>query len=331
MSKLLEVTDLVQSFDMTPDFLDKIKYKNGHFLMENKIVHAVNGVSFSIDHGEVFSLVGESGCGKSTTARTVIRLLEPKSGRIVFDGVDITHMSPKALLPIRKQMQMIFQDPYASLNPRMKIADILAEPMMFHGFASSKADAYEKANVLLQKVGLSSEQAKRYPHQFSGGQRQRIGIARALAMEPKMIICDEPVSALDVSIQAQILNIMMDLKDEFGFSYLFIAHDLSVVRHISDVVGVMYLGYIVEKAQKKDMFDSPMHPYTQALFSAAPTIDETNIDDAIELQGEIPSPIHLPSGCPFHNRCPRASKLCSEEMPTLKTIAPGHEVACHLY
>ena len=330
MSKLLEVKNLVQEFDLTADFLDKLKFKNGRVVMESRVVHAVNGVSFDVNEGEVFSLVGESGCGKSTTARTVIKLLEPKSGQVIFGGQDITHLSPKEMLPVRRQMQMIFQDPFASLNPRMKVKDILAEPMLFHKLASGRKEAYAKAVHLLERVGLSAEQADRYPHQFSGGQRQRIGIARALAMEPKLIICDEPVSALDVSIQAQILNIMMDLKDEFGFSYLFIAHDLSVVRHISDALGVMYLGFIVEKASKRDLFARPLHPYTQALFSAAPTIDERNIEESKELQGEIPSPIHLPSGCPFHNRCPQATERCAKELPALREAEPGHLVACHL-
>ena len=232
--------------------------------------------------------------------------------------------------PIRREMQMIFQDPYASLNPRQKIMEILTEPMLFHKLCSSKAEAEEKAIHLLERVGLSSEQANRYPHQFSGGQRQRIGIARALAVEPKFIIADEPVSALDVSIQAQILNILMDLKDEFHFSYLFIAHDLSVVKHISDSLGVMYLGTIVERAPKKLLFSNPVHPYTKALFSAAPTIDEGSIAESQELCGEIPSPIHLPSGCPFHDRCPVACPDCAREKPELKEVEPGHFAACHL-
>ena len=219
---------------------------------------------------------------------------------------------------------------YASLNPRQKIMEILTEPMLFHKLCSSKAEAEEKAIHLLERVGLSSEQANRYPHQFSGGQRQRIGIARALAVEPKFIIADEPVSALDVSIQAQILNILMDLKDEFHFSYLFIAHDLSVVKHISDSLGVMYLGTIVERAPKKLLFSNPVHPYTKALFSAAPTIDEGSIAESQELRGEIPSPIHLPSGCPFHDRCPVACPDCARELPELKEVEPGHFAACHL-
>ena len=258
MSKILQVENLVQEFNLTKDFLDKVKFKNGHFSLENRVVHAVNNVSFDGEEGEVFSLVGESGCGKSTTARTIIKLIEPKSGKIIFDGRDITRLKPQEMRPIRREMQMIFQDPYASLNPRQKIMEILTDPMLFHKLCSSKAEAQEKAIHLLERVGLSSEQANRYPHQFSGGQRQRIGIARALAVEPKFIIADEPVSALDVSIQAQILNILMDLKDEFHFSYLFIAHDLSVVKHISDSLGVMYLGTIVERAPKRLLFSNPV-------------------------------------------------------------------------
>lgn len=330
MSQILQVEDLIQEFDLTQDLLDRIKFKHGHFSVEQQVVHAVNHVSFDIQEGEVFSLVGESGCGKSTTARTVIRLQEPKSGRIVFDGKDITHMKLKDLRPIRRQMQMIFQDPYASLNPRQKVLDILTEPILFHKLAASRAEAEEKAVYLLERVGLNPEQANRYPHQFSGGQRQRIGIARALAVEPKFIIADEPVSALDVSIQAQILNILMDLKDEFGLSYLFIAHDLSVVKHISDRLGVMYLGTIVERAPKRKLFQMPLHPYTKALFSAAPTIDETSISQSQELKGEIPSPIHLPSGCLFHDRCPMARPECAQIMPQLREVEPEHFVACHL-
>ena len=330
MSKILQVEHLVQEFDLTQDLLDRVRFKDGRFTMERPVVHAVNDVSFDVETGEVFSLVGESGCGKSTTARTVIRLHEPRSGRILFEGRDITHIPQQDLRAFRRQIQMIFQDPYASLNPRQKILEILTEPILFHGLALGRAAAEEKAVYLLERVGLSAEQAKRYPHQFSGGQRQRIGIARALAVEPKFIIADEPVSALDVSIQAQILNILMDLKDEFRFSYLFIAHDLSVVKHISDSLGVMYLGTIVERASKRALFSNPVHPYTKALFSAAPTIDENNINQSQELKGEIPSPIHLPSGCLFHDRCPMAEPECASAVPALREVEQGHFVACHL-
>lgn len=273
MSKILQVEHLVQEFNLTKDFLDKVKFKKGRFSLENQVVHAVNDVSFDVEQGEVFSLVGESGCGKSTTARTVIKLIEPKAGKITFDGRDITRLKPQEMRPVRREMQMIFQDPYASLNPRQKVMEILTEPMLFHKLCTSKAEAEEKAVNLLERVGLSSEQANRYPHQFSGGQRQRIGIARALAVEPKFIIADEPVSALDVSIQAQILNILMDLKDEFHFSYLFIAHDLSVVRFISDRIAVIHKGKLVELAESEQLFAHPLHPYTRALLSAIPMPD----------------------------------------------------------
>lgn len=259
---ILEVNGIEQSFDLNRGFLDKLKIRNGRLVKQEKIVHAVNGVSFSVAEGEVFSLVGESGCGKSTTAKIVVRLLQPGKGQVIFNGVDITHLTPQEMLPHRKQIQMIFQDPYASLNPRKSVLDIISEPMLFHRTADNKADATEKTMHILEKVGIRSEQASRYPHQFSGGQRQRIGIARALAVEPRFIVADEPVSALDVSIQAQILNLLMDLQSEFNFSYLFIAHDLAVVKHISDKVGVMYLGKIVEKGGKGDIFVNPKHPYT---------------------------------------------------------------------
>ena len=329
MSKILQVENLVQEFNLTKDFLDKVKFKNGHFSLENRVVHAVNNVSFDVEEGEVFSLVGESGCGKSTTARTIIKLIEPKSGKIVFDGRDITRLKPQEMRPIRREMQMIFQDPYASLNPRQKIMEILTEPMLFHKLCSSKAEAEEKAIHLLERVGLSSEQANRYPHQFSGGQRQRIGIARALAVEPKFIIADEPVSALDVSIQAQILNILMDLKDEFHFSYLFIAHDLSVVKHISDSLGVMYLGTIVERAPKKLLFSNPVHPYTKALISAIPLPKYNAPDNQIILKGEITSPINVTKSCRFAPRCIYAKPECFNQEPALEEVEPGHFVKCH--
>jgi oligopeptide/dipeptide ABC transporter ATP-binding protein len=318
---LLEVSNLVQSFAQPRGILDRLAGK------PQKVVHAVNGVSFAVRRGEVFSLVGESGCGKSTTARTIVRLLEPKSGSIVFDGEDISKFSAPEMMPVRKKMQMIFQDPYASLNPRQRIKDIIMEPMVFHGIAAGKEEAHEKMFRLLDIVGFRPEQADRYPHQFSGGQRQRIGIARALSVNPAFIVADEPVSALDVSIQAQVLNLMMDLRDEFNLSYLFIAHDLSVVRHVTERVGIMYLGFIVEQGDCDAIFENPMHPYTKALLAAAPTLDR--IVAAEPLKGDVPSPINLPPGCPFANRCPQRRELCTTTRPELREHS-GRIVACHL-
>ena len=331
MSKILQVENLVQEFNLTKDFLDKVKFKNGHFSLENRVVHAVNNVSFDVEEGEVFSLVGESGCGKSTTARTIIKLIEPKSGKIIFDGRDITRLKPQEMRPIRREMQMIFQDPYASLNPRQKIMEILTEPMLFHKLCSSKAEAEEKAIHLLERVGLSSEQANRYPHQFSGGQRQRIGIARALAVEPSLIIADEPVSALDVSIQAQVLNLLNELKHDLDLTYIFVAHDLSVVEYISDRVGVMYLGNFVEVGEKEKIYSNPMHPYTQALLSAVPVPDPTAKRERILLEGSIPSAHKPPTGCKFHTRCPKCMECCKTQAPERYEVDDGHYVYCHLY
>ena len=312
---LLEVTGLKQYFPVSRKFT----------------VKAVEDVSFYINPGETYGLVGESGSGKTTIGRALIRLYDPTAGQITFDGMDISgKMSRQTEARLRSDMQMIFQDPMACLNPRQKVADIIAQGLDIHHRYHSQKERTEMVADILHKVGLAPEHANRYPHQFSGGQRQRIGIARALAVEPKFIIADEPVSALDVSIQAQILNILMDLKDEFHFSYLFIAHDLSVVKHISDSLGVMYLGTIVERAPKRLLFSNPVHPYTKALFSSAPTIDEGSIAESQELRGEIPSPIHLPSGCPFHDRCPMACPDCAREVPELKEVEPGHFAACHL-
>ncbi|MTI47110.1 ABC transporter ATP-binding protein [Sporosalibacterium faouarense] len=331
MEKILSVNNLEQKFDLNRGILDKIKFRNGRFIKEERIVNAVNDISFDIKQREVFSLVGESGCGKSTTARTIIKLIEPKGGTVKFKGNNITNISGNEMLKYRKKMQMIFQDPYASLNPRQKVIDILVEPMLFHKVANNLQEAREKALDILEKVGLRPEQATRYPHQFSGGQRQRIGIARALAVEPEFIIADEPVSALDVSIQAQILNLLMELKDEFNFSYLFIAHDLSVVKHISDNLGVMYLGKIVEKGSKEHIFNNSLHPYTKALFSAIPRLSGTNLRKSKGIEGEIPSPISLPSGCFFHERCPYMKPICREVMPEEKEVEKDHFVLCHLY
>ena len=344
---LIEVKNVCQEFHLTKGLLQSLRFEKGKLVKEDKVVHAVNDVSFEIKKGEVFSLVGESGCGKSTTARTVIRLLEPTSGQVLYKGKDISHLGPNELLPYRKSMQMIFQDPYASLNPRQRVADIIMEPLLFHGIAKTKEEARERCMSILARVGLRPEQAGRYPHQFSGGQRQRIGIARALAVNPEFIIADEPVSALDVSIQAQILNLLMDLKDEFsiraqvlnllnqlkasrGLTYLFIAHDLSVVRHISDRLGVMYLGSIVEMGDKHTLFTNPVHPYTKVLFAAVPTVGEKPLVQGIDAKGEIPSPVNLPKGCYFSDRCPYATDRCRQEKPVLREVEPGHMAACHL-
>ncbi len=331
MNAMLEVSNLKQEFHLTKTFLDSLKVKNNRIVREKKIVHAVNNINFSVKHGETFSLVGESGCGKSTTARTVIKILEPKAGKIVFDGTDITSFSRKQILPFRKKMQMIFQDPYASLNPRERVIDIVTAPMRLHKMAENHEDALAQGIEILRRVGIREEQISRFPHQFSGGQRQRIGIARALAVRPSFIVADEPVSALDVSIQAQILNLMMDLQEEFHFSYLFIAHDLSVVRHISNDIGVMYLGRIVEMGSKKQIFEHPKHPYTEALLSSTPRITGDNLINSKPLEGEIPSPVDLPGGCYFHERCPYRKPICNEVLPEEKEVEPGHKVSCHLY
>ena len=320
---LLEVSDLVQSFAQPRGILDRLAGK------PQKVVHAVNGVSFAVRRGEVFSLVGESGCGKSTTARTIVRLLEPKSGSIVFDGEDISKFSASEMMPVRKKMQMIFQDPYASLNPRMTVGDIVMEPMTIHSLHAPK-ERSDRARELLRVVGLNSEHANRYPHEFSGGQRQRIGIARSLAASPEFIVCDEPISALDVSIQAQIVNTLEDLQKEFGLTYLFIAHDLSMVKHISDRIAVMYLGTMVEIAGSNELYTRPLHPYTEALLSAIPIPDPDRADarKRIPLEGEIPNPIDPPSGCKFHTRCRYAEPRCREVVPELTDRGNGHFSAC---
>ncbi len=294
-------------------------------------LRAVDGVTLEVMPGETLGLVGESGCGKSTLGRSMLRLYEPTSGKIEFDGRDITHLSERELRPFRREMQIIFQDPYSSLNPRMTVRAAIAEPLRVHGISRSKADEEERIASLLDRVGLRPEHMRRYPHEFSGGQRQRIGIARALAVSPRFIVADEPVSALDVSIQAQIVNLLGDLQQELGLSYLFIAHDLHVVEYVSRRVAVMYLGRVVELADSESIYESPRHPYTQALLSAAPEPDPTLRKRRILLEGDVPSPLDPPSGCAFHPRCPIAEKgLCDVKAPELRTLAPGHQVACHL-
>jgi oligopeptide transport system ATP-binding protein len=319
---LLEVRNLVKHFPVG----------GGLFGGRAGLVRAVDDVSFSIHRGETLGLVGESGCGKTTTGRCVLQLERPTSGEVLFEGRDLTTVGPAELRAVRRHIQVIFQDPYSSLNPRMTVGQIIAEPLAVHNIVTSAAARRARVRDLLAKVGLLPQHDGRYPHQLSGGQRQRVGVARALALEPKLIICDEPVSALDVSIQAQIINLLEDLQSEFGLTYLFIAHDLAVVRHISDRIAVMYLGKIVELADRKTLYDDPRHPYTRALLSAVP-IPDPELEarrERVILGGEVPSPLNPPSGCVFHPRCPIAVDRCRQVVPELREIKPGHWAACLL-
>ena len=315
MTALLEVQNLVK-----------------HFIAGRGIVRAVDGVTFSIERGETLGLVGESGCGKTTTGRCILQLERPTSGAVLFEGRDLTTLSEAELRPVRRKVQVIFQDPYSSLNPRMTVGQMIAEPITVHNIVSGAAARAARVKDLLARVGLLPAHAQRYPHEMSGGQRQRVGIARALAMEPALIVCDEPVSALDVSIQAQIINLLEDLQSEFGLTYLFIAHDLAVVRHISDRIAVMYLGKIAEMSDRKSIYDDPRHPYTRALLSAVPIPDpELEMKrERIVLGGEVPSPLNPPAGCVFHPRCPIAVERCRHDVPLLRDLSPGHVAACHL-
>ena len=300
----------------------------GGFLGKKKVVHAVDDVSFTVGKGETFGLVGESGCGKSTIGRTILRLHEPTSGQILLEGKDITRENMR---PYRKRMQIVFQDPYASLDPRMTVGDIVAEPLDIYEAYENKAERQAKVLELLGLVGLNSEHMNRYPHEFSGGQRQRVSIARAMALHPDFMVCDEPISALDVSIQAQVINMLMELQQKLGMAYLFIAHDLNVVRHISNRVGVMYLGSLVEVCESGSLYRNPMHPYTQALLSAIPIPDPevSRSKKRVVLQGDVPSPINPPKGCKFHTRCPYATDICRQQRPETVTVEPGHTCACH--
>lgn len=320
MNPLLEVKGLKKYFPI----------RAGIFGKPQGYVKAVDNVSFSVQEGETLGIVGESGCGKSTTGRTILRLTEPTGGEVVFQGQNLSALKVDAIRKIRRDMQIVFQDPYASLNPRMTIGSILEEPLKIHGLAAG-AERKQRVKELLEIVGLTEYHYDRYPHEFSGGQRQRIGIARALITKPKLIVADEPVSALDVSIQSQILNLMKDLQEQFKLTYMFISHDLSVVRHISDRVGVMYLGRLVELAPKMMLYENPLHPYTQALLSAVPHPNPRENRERIILSGDVPSPANPPTGCAFHTRCGACMEICKTEMPELKQTLDGHWVACHIY
>jgi oligopeptide transport system ATP-binding protein len=324
MEDILKVEDLQIHFPVM---------KGVVFKKQVATVKAVDGVSFSVKRGETLGVVGESGCGKSTTGLALMHMLETTGGRIMFEGQDVTSFNRSQVKQFRRRVQMVYQDPYGSLNPRMKVKDIIGEPLEVHGLAKDRAQYDKRVAELLRMVGLLPDMAERYAHEFSGGQRQRIGIARALALEPSLIVCDEPVSALDVSIQAQVINIFKDLQKRLGLTYVFIAHDLAVVRHISDRIAVMYLGRVVEIASRDDLYRNPKHPYTQALLSAVPEadVDAEHQKKRIVLKGEIPSPLRVPSGCRFHTRCPAAIDKCRTQDPAMSQHGEGHAVACHLY
>jgi len=320
---ILEVQDLKMYFPVGSGFLSR---------KPTGYVKAVDGVSFTVKRGETLGLVGESGCGKTTTGRAILQLYKPTGGKVIFEGRELNNLSSKEMRGMRREMQVIFQDPYSSLNPRMTAGNIIGEPLIVHGLVKGKEEYREKVADLLQNVGLNPYMADRFPHEFSGGQRQRIGVARALSVSPKFIVADEPVSALDVSIQAQIINLLEDLQEQFNLTYLFIAHDLSVVRHISDRVGVMYLGHMVEMAERNEIYRNPQHPYTKALLSAVPIPDPV-LDaqrERVLLTGEVPSPLNPPSGCVFHPRCPVANDSCPAHIPELREVEPEHHAACLL-
>jgi len=328
MSKLLTINQVYKRFPLTHGVLEELRFKQGKFVREAEAVHAINGVTLDVEQGETLCIVGESGCGKSTVARVVMGLLQPTAGDVYYQGQRIDHLDNKALLPYRKKMQMIFQNPYASLNPRMTINQTLQEPVKLHNPTLSKADIEQKVQDVMASVGIDPGWGVRLPHEFSGGQRQRISIARALAVDPEFIVADEPISALDVSIQAQVLNLMTEAQQQRGLTYLFITHDLSVVEHFGTRVAVMYLGTVCELALTKALFNKPRHPYTQALLSAIPKLDDDR-PEPIRLQGEVPTPVNLPSGCVFHGRCPYVNERCKTEIPLLQPVDDGTLVACH--
>lgn len=325
---LLQIKNLVKYFDISGGLLDQLHFSGGKIRRKQTVVRAVNDVSFSINRGETVSVVGESGCGKSTLARCVICLYPLEDGEVVYDGARVDNLSASALIPYRRRMQMVFQDPYASLNPRMTVHQTLLEPIRLHGEGLSRSEAEERVGSVMKQVGVDPDWRGRYPHEFSGGQRQRISIARALAVDPEFIIADEPIAALDVSIQAQILNLFMDLQQEYGLTYLFISHDLSVVEHISSRVVVMYLGSVCELAKTEALYAAPLHPYTRALLSAIPRFGKVGFQH-VRLKGDVPTPINLPAGCVFHGRCPYADTRCREEIPQLLEQGDGRLVACH--
>lgn len=325
---LVQIRDLKKRFDLSGNFLEQLRFRNGRFVRHQEFVHAINGVNLDVQKGEALCVVGESGCGKSTVARTVMGLLSPTEGEIHYGGQRIDDMDGKAVLPYRQKMQMIFQNPYASLNPRMTIQQTLEEPIKFHHPKWSKTEIRDKVHEVMHSVGIDPDWGTRFGHEFSGGQRQRIAIARALAVDPEFIVADEPISALDVSIQAQVLNLMMDAQEDRGLTYLFITHDLSVVEHFGTRVAVMYLGTVCELADTKTLFDTPRHPYTQALLSAIPRLEDDR-PNHIRLHGEVSTPVHLPSGCVFHGRCPYANDRCRQEVPQLIATDGGAQVACH--
>ena len=326
---LLDIRNLVKHFDISGGLLDQFRFENGKLVRRRTTVKAVNNVTFNVKPGETFSVVGESGCGKSTLARTILRLYPPNAGEIYYRGKRIDKLTQEKMLPYRAKMQMIFQDPYASLNPRMTVQKTLEEPVYFHNKSISAMEVKERVATVMELVGVDPKWAGRYPHEFSGGQRQRISIARALTVDPEFIVADEPVSALDVSIQAQILNLLMDAQQKRGLTYMFITHDLGVVKHISTRVAVMYLGMVCELAPAAELFQTPMHPYTQALLSAIPVIGELK-PKHIQLRGEVPTPINLPSGCVFHGRCLYAKEECREHVPPLREVNTDHFAACFL-